>query len=281
VGVCNIGAALVGGFASSGSFTRTAVIFESGAVTRLSVIFSGILVLVIVLLFAPAANYIPIAVLAGTLIHVGLKLVHVGRVKMLLETTVADRIVLLTTFLGVLLVQRLEYALFLGVGMAVFQALRRAEGFKLVLLQEDRDGSLHEHPLDTSHCPELMIIDVQGELFFASADKLERLLKRIFHRGTRFMVLRPSHAYNMDATCAEAIAQVAREARTQGGRLILAGVKPGMYGTLERAGLVRELGPETIFRHEPALLGATFRAIHFAERLLAEAQAQQKGKVSA
>jgi SulP family sulfate permease len=165
--------------------------------------------------------------------------------------------------------------------MAVFQALRRAEGFKLVMLKEDRDGSLHEYPLDTSHRPELVIIDVQGELFFASADKLERRLKYILGRGVRFIVLRLAHAYNMDATCAEAIAQVAREAQAQGGRLILAGVKPGMYGTLDRAGLVRELGAETIFRHEPALLAATFRAIRFAEWLLAEARAQEKGKARA
>jgi hypothetical protein len=54
-----------------------------------------------------------------------------------------------------------------------------------------------------------------------------------------------------------------------------------MYGTLERAGLIRELGAETIFRHEPALLAATFKAIHFAEWLLAEARAQQKGKARA
>ena len=47
-GFCNLGAALVGGFASSGSFSRTAVNFEAGAVTRVSCILSGVLVLVLV-----------------------------------------------------------------------------------------------------------------------------------------------------------------------------------------------------------------------------------------
>ena len=264
-GVCNIGAALVGGFASSGSFTRTAVIFDSGAVTRLSVIFSGVLVLVLVMLFAPAANYVPIVALAATLVHVGLKLVNVARLKLLLHTTGADRTVLLTTFAGVLLMPQLEYALFIGIGMAIFQALHRAEGFKLVMLKEDVDGTLTECPVDFTDKPELVIIDVQGELFFASAEGLKQRLYAMLRRRTRFIVLRLAHAYNMDATCAEAIGEVAREAQRRGGQLILADVKPGMYGTLERAGIVEQLGRDTVFRHEPTLLSASYKAIRYAE----------------
>src|SRR5690606_32035746 len=49
-GFCNIGAAFVGGFASSGSFSRTAVNHGAGAVTRISCILSGVLVMVIVIL---------------------------------------------------------------------------------------------------------------------------------------------------------------------------------------------------------------------------------------
>ena len=87
-------------------------------------------------------------------------------------------------------------------------------------------------------------------------------------------MLRLSHAYNLDATCAEAIAQVARYARARGQHLILAGVKPGMYGTLERAGLVREMGAEAIFRHEPLLLAATLKALDHAHALVTGVQDQ-------
>jgi len=267
-GMCNVGASLVGGFASSGSFTRTAVNFESGAVTRLSVIYSGLLVLGIVWLFAPAADYIPIAVLGGTLVHIGLKLVNVGRMRMLMQTTVADRIALFATFFGVLVATHLEYALFLGIGVSIFQALRRAEGFKLVLLQEGPHGHLVELPLETAHCGPVVAIDLQGELFFAGAEVLEQRLKAIFAHGTQAIVLRLAHAYNLDATCVEAIAQVARDARSKHKHLVLAGVKPGTYGTLERAGLVREMGPESIFRHEPLLLSATVKALAHAHFLV-------------
>jgi SulP family sulfate permease len=271
-GMCNLGAGLVGGFASSGSFTRTAVNFEAGAVTRLSVIYSGALVLAIVWLLAPAADYIPIAVLGGTLVHIGLKLVNLGRMRWLMQTTGADRSVLLVTFFAVLGVTHLEYALLLGVGVSIFQALRRAEGFNLELLAEGPDGHLVELPLEAPSGGRVVAIDLQGELFFAGAEVLERRLKAIYDSGTRALVLRLSHAYNLDATCAEAIAQVARYAQARGRHLILAGVKPGMYGTLERAGLVREMGAGAIFRHEPLLLGATLKALAHAHALVGAGQ---------
>jgi SulP family sulfate permease len=277
-GMCNLGAGLVGGFASSGSFTRTAVNFEAGAVTRMSVIYSGVLVLAIVWLLAPAANYIPLAVLGGTLVHIGLKLVNVARMRWLMQTTPADRTALLVTFFAVLGATHLEYALLLGVGVSIFQALRRAEGFNLELLAEGLNGHLVELPLDAPPGGRVVAIDLQGELFFAGAELLEQRLKACYDSGTQALVLRLSHAYNLDATCAEAIAQVARYARARDRHLILAGVKPGMYGTLERAGLVREMGADAIFRHEPLLLGATLKALAHAHALVGKGQGRGTGR---
>jgi SulP family sulfate permease len=269
--ICNLGAGLVGGFASSGSFTRSAVNFESGAVTRLSCIFSGVLLAVIVLVFAPAANHIPIAVLAGTLIHVGLKLVNVSRLLRALRATLQDRAVLLVTFLGVLLFEHLQYALFAGIALAVSYALRRAEGFKLTRLDADAHGRVVERPLDDAAGPDVLAIALEGELFFAAAEELERRLAGLLANGTRFLVLRLAHAYNLDATTADALAHVAREARERGGRLILADVKPGPLGTLRRAGAIRHLGADAVFPHEEELLAATRRALAYARRLAVEA----------
>ena len=271
-GICNMGAALVGGFASSGSFTRSAVNFEAGAATRLSCIGSGLLVLAVVLAFAPAANYIPIAALAGTLVHIGLKLVNVSRVRSVVQTTSADRFALLTTFVGVLLVQHLQYALFAGILVAILQALRRAEGFKLTLLEAGADGHLYEKPLLPSQTGEVVAIALQGELFFAAAEVLERRLRELFGNGARFLVLRLTHAYNLDATTAEALTQVALQARARGGRLVLSGVRPGVHGTLVRAGVIDRIGADAVFRHEDELLASTRKAIVFAEGLAARAR---------
>lgn len=273
-GLCNVGAACVGGFASSGSFSRTAVNYESGAITRVSCVASGVLVLLIVLLFAPAANYIPIAALAGTLVHIGLKLVDVGRLQVLYGATRGDRLVLLATFGTVLLTEHLELALFVGIAVSIFYALRRAEGFKLTVLQEADDGCFVEAPhLSPSETGDVTLLNLQGELFFAAAEVLQGELGRMLDENTRFLVLRVQEAYNMDATTAEALAHVAQQARQRGGRLILCGVRPGMYGTLERARMLHTIGLDSIFPAEHELLASTRKAVRYAHQLAGRAPA--------
>ncbi len=270
-GLCNIGAGMVGGFASSGSFSRTAVNFEAGAVTRMSCILSGLLVLAIVVLFAPQANLIPIAALAGTLVHIGLKLVDVARLQAVFETTTGDRVVLIMTFGAVIFGEHLKNALFLGILASIYFALRRAEGFKLRVLVERPDGVICEA---TDDDPKLVgdvaFMNLQGELYFAAAEELAAELIRQLDDNTRFLVLRVQEGYNMDATTAEAIAHVAEYARKRGGRLVLCGVRPGMYGTFERAGLLPKIGVDAVFPAERELLASTRKALVFAHRLAEE-----------
>ena len=214
-----------------------------------------------------AANYVPVAALAGTLIHIGLRLVDVSRLRQIAQVTGADRTVLLVTFGGVLLLEHLQYALFAGIAFAISFALRRAEGVKMSILEEDGRGGLIERPLDHAPGREVIALEVQGELFFAAAEELERRLKEIVRGGARFLVVRLSHAYNFDATGVEALAQVADEARARGGRLLLAGVRAGLLGTLERAGVLDRIGRDGVFEQDPELLGATRRAIARAHAL--------------
>lgn len=268
-GVCNLGAAFTGGFASSGSFSRTAVNFDAGALTRMSCIFSGALILLMLMLFAPAANHIPIPVLAGTLIHIGLKLVNAAKVRLALQATISDRIVLLTTFLGVLLIPSLHYALFVGIAVSVVLALRRAEGVRLAMLDHGEDGELMERPLVVDPKARVIAVDLQGELFFATAESLEKRLCAVLDGGPSFLVLRLMQAYNLDVTCAEALIHVAEHARSRGGRLVLTGVRDGMYATIARAGLLAKVGEDAVFRAEAALLGSTYKGLAFAHELAA------------
>lgn len=272
-GLCNIASAMVGGFASSGSFSRTAVNYEAGAVTRWSCILSGILVLLLILALAPLANVIPIAALAGLVIHIGFRLVNVGKVRYIFKATNADRIVMVATFLGVLLLPQLEQALFLGVGIALMMALRRAESFKLRLYGETESGLFVEKPMTEAQNEPLITLDLQGELYFAAAEVLEHRLKALLHQGHPFMVLRLQQAYNMDITCADALIHVSKEAERLGGRLVLSGVRTGTFEVLQRAGVVKALGEDAVFVAEPTLLGSTTKAVAFARNLVGNANA--------
>jgi SulP family sulfate permease len=113
------------------------------------------------------------------------------------------------------------------------------------------------------------LLNLQGELFFAAADELHAELLRVLDRGARVIVLRVQEAYNLDATTAHAIANAAEQAERRGGRLLLCGVRPGMYGTFERAGLLHRLGPDALFVAEREVLASTRHAMEHARKLLA------------
>src|SRR6185369_11257095 len=134
----------------------------------------------------------------------------------------------------------------------------------------DGEGNLLELPVGDS-VPAVLAVDLQGELYFAAAEVVEQRLRGILDRGARFLVVRLTHAYNLDATCAAALASVGRDARARGGRLVLCGVREGMYGTLRRAGVVDLLGADCVFEREAQVLASTQKALARAHALAAEA----------
>ena len=67
-GLANIAAGFLSGYPCSGSFTRSALIYQSGGRTPLANVFAALAVLTAMLIFAPWAAHMPRAALAGVLI---------------------------------------------------------------------------------------------------------------------------------------------------------------------------------------------------------------------
>ncbi len=268
-GVANIGTGLFGGITSSGSFTRSAVNFEAGAVTRMAGVLCGLLVLVLLLAFAPAANRIPIAALAGSLLHVALILVNPKKVRTSMITTRADRWGLLVTLGGVLVLAHLEQALILGIAVSMAMVTRRAHRFELHRLHLE-DGEFHESELDGPREGEsIAVIDVQGELFFAAVDAFERELRPFTTGGTQFLILRLRNARNLDSTVCEGIVRIADAMRRSGGQIVFSGVPKGTAGTLQRAGVIAILGDRALFPTEGRVYRSTRHAVEWAQGRLA------------
>ncbi|MFH1468045.1 MAG: SulP family inorganic anion transporter [Pseudomonadota bacterium] len=264
-GIGNMGAGLFGGIASTGSFTRSAVNFEAGARTRMSGVLAGVMVMVLVLAFGPLADRIPVPALAGSLVHVATILVDRKHLQRAMATTRADRFGLLVTFGAVLVLSHLEQALFLGIGISLALAMRRAHRVEVQRLVEGPDGELHEAPLGVPGDAPVTMLNVEGELFFAAVDQLESALRPFTHGGV--LVLRMRSARNLDATICEALARLAEGTRQAGGHLVLCGIMPGAVETLRRAGLLGALGPDAIFPAEVEVYGASRKAMVRAHRL--------------
>ena len=80
-GIGNTVAGLIGGIAGAGATMRTVVNIRSGGKTRVSGMVHALLLLTIVLGLGPLASNIPLAVLAGILVKVGLDIIDWSYIK--------------------------------------------------------------------------------------------------------------------------------------------------------------------------------------------------------
>ena len=80
-GIGNSIAAIFGGLPGAGATIRTVVNIKAGGKTKLSGMIAGVILLIIMLAFAPIASQIPAAVLAGILVTVGINVMDYKGLK--------------------------------------------------------------------------------------------------------------------------------------------------------------------------------------------------------
>ena len=86
-GLSNISGSFFSSYLESGSFTRSALNYESGARTPMVAIFASIFLFVILMVIAPLIVYIPIPAMAGLIMLVAWKLINFTGMKHILKTS--------------------------------------------------------------------------------------------------------------------------------------------------------------------------------------------------
>jgi SulP family sulfate permease len=251
-GLANLSAAFCGGYPVSGSLVRSSLNEQSGAKSRASGVIAGVMILVVLLLFASLFDHIPLSVLAGLLVIVGWDLIDFKRIRKVVRTSWGDRLTFAVTMLGTWVLP-LDKAIYLGVGLSLVWFLRKARLLTVRELVITPAGLLQEHPLgaplgEHRRCSSIRLIQVEGALFFGSAGELRVALDKVaLEPGVRVLIVRVKRAKGLDATVAEAFASVAAGMRARGQHLLLAGMNADMMRVLERSGAAAEIGAEQLF----------------------------------
>jgi carbonic anhydrase len=112
---------------------RSSANINAGAVSRWSAVFHGFWILLCVLFLGSVIEHIPLAVLAGLLVHVGVNLVNLRHIR---ELTAHHEVrVYWATVIGVTCVNLLA-GVCVGVAVSVFFAIRRLSSVKVEKRQE-------------------------------------------------------------------------------------------------------------------------------------------------
>lgn len=121
-GAANLASGALGGLPVTGVIVRSSTNVAFGARTRASAVLHGVWILLFVALLAGLLRHIPLAALAGLLVHVGSRLVDTTRIRQVVRH--GDLLVYLVTVLGVLGLGLLD-GVVLGIAVAAVLTLRR------------------------------------------------------------------------------------------------------------------------------------------------------------
>lgn len=266
-------ASLIGGFfycmPSSGSSSRTVINVVNGAKTRLAAIFSGLSVLIFILAASELIGYIPLATLAAVVVVSSAGLINFKLISLTWQSRIQSRVVMLVTLIAALILP-LEYAIFLGVLSSILIFLGESSHVNLSYIVEDEDGQFVELPMERikKHNPQIAIVNVEGDLYFAAVEGLQNELENILQADLKVLILRFRRTHLLASTGVMALSQLIQSARQKGIHVLFCGVHEEILEPLKSAGLFSSVGGSHVFAANDHLLESTQLALEEAKRLI-------------
>ena len=253
-GVANIAAGVFSGYASSGSFTRSAVNFQTGARSQMSSVFCGLFILAGVLAFGPLAAYLPKASLAGMIMVIAYRMIDWRGVRRVLRNSRSETGIMVSTFAATLLVP-LEFAVLVGIilSLAIYIYKSSMPTVEPVV----PDANFHQFVVNPAApvCPQLGIVRIQGSLFFGAATHVEDALIANFEAnpGQNVLVLRMHGVDRCDLSGIDVLEGLLRLYRGAGGDLFLVHVRPEVRAFMRRTGFEHILGSDRFLEPDHAI----------------------------
>ncbi len=261
LGVVNIAGGLVGGFASSGSATRTPVAEAAGSRTQVTGLVGAGAVLVLLVALPGLLTPVPTAALAAVVVSAALSLFDVEGLRHLWRLRRSELGLALVAFLAVVFFGALP-GIVAAIGLSLLSFIRRAwRPHDAVLGRVANYKGYHDvgrHP-EARLVPGLLLYRWDAPLFFANADLFrERVLDTVDHAPTsvRWLTVASEPITDIDTTAADTLEEVITELARRGTELHFAELKGFVKDRLQTYGIYGRLGSD----HFHPTIGMTVRA---------------------
>ena len=226
-GVANFVVPFFGGMPVTGTIARTVTNIRAGAGSPVAGIVHALALALVVLLAAPLASHVPLAVLAGVLLFVAWNMGEWREFARLKQFSPHYRLMLLSTFL-VTVVFDLTLAVELGLVLACLLFVRR-------------QGSLFSAEL-VSRTERLLSYRLYGSLFFGAVTKIDPILAEIESGPDQLDVsFDATRLVALDTTGVDALEQLVEALERRGGRLDIRHLNEQPRDLLLRSGLAVRL----------------------------------------
>jgi len=259
-GLSNLVGSFFSAYASSGSFNRSGVNYEAGARTPLASIFASVFLVVVLLVVAPLAAYLPNAAMAGILFLVAWGLIDFHHIEHIAHTSRAETLILAVTLVGTLF--NLEMGIFMGVFLSLVLFLYKSSKPEIVpVVPAPEEGAYHfVRAKGRPECPQLRILRINGPVYFGAASYVQAALQQIDEDNPlqKSVLIAAASLTNIDIAGAEVLAQEARRRKRMGGGLYFYRLNKASFDFLKEGGYDHEIGEGAFFPVMANVTGALY-----------------------
>ena len=248
-GIANVAAGLGGGLPVGGSASASALNRTAGARTRLAPVIASVVMVVVIVVFGEAVGLIALPALAGLLILVGTRTVNRTRIAEVWAAGPVQRIVMLVTF-GLTMVIPLQQAVLVGVALSfVLYVTTMSNRLRIRQRTTDELGDV----IETDPVPEVLqgqvvVLQVYGTLFFASAAVLEASLPTVTARTRHSVVILRLRGHGRAGTTVmQVLRRYGAALADADSRLLIVAEDPGMLAQLDRLGVTAVIGTDGVY----------------------------------
>ena len=249
-GSANIVSSLFGGIPATGAIARTATNVKNGGRTPIAGIVHSLVLLAIMLIFAPYAKLIPLSCLAGILIVVSYNMSEWRQFRSILKGKRMDIIILLTTFFLTVIFD-LIIAIEIGILLSSFMFMKRmSESVHIQNISTDTKDEEHLFDEEIKDLPEdVLLYEINGALFFGAARQFQETLTNT-HIQPKVIIIRMRYVPLIDATGYQSIKEIVKTFKSRGVKIIFSGVteslkkdfeKNDMFSILEKEFVVKDI----------------------------------------
>lgn len=244
LGTANLSSALVGGIPVFGSFARTAITMEGGSNSPVANFITAIIVAFILLWGSSLLTYLPLSVLAATIIMAVINLIDTATLKKTWHHNRSDALALIVTFITVLIAD-IEIGIITGMGLSLFSVIWRAS-YPYIAILGRIPGTTHYRNVlhyNTEKQEDTLLLRIDENLFFGNAQVIEQRIQQEWRekQPLKHLVLVMSSVSHIDSTALDMLEKLNADISEQGGLLHLAELKNIIRIPLEDSTLMRNL----------------------------------------
>lgn len=253
-GVANLASPLFGGIPATGAIARTATNVRSGAKSPVSGIIHALTLLMILLVAAPLAKFVPLATLAAVLFIVSYNMGEWREIGHILRLAPADIAVWAATF-TLTVVADLTVAVETGIVLAaLLYIFRIAQTTTVELVTDDYIKAGQAHILQDKEVPPYVaILRIHGPFLFGTTDKLDEAVPDLSVLPA-VVILRLRNMTALDATGIHALEEFNRRVKKSGRTLLTCGARNQPAQLMAKTNFAGHVGPQNICPHVQAAI---------------------------